>query len=99
MNSPRVNADFDVAVVGGGPNGATTAALLARHGGFAPARIALVAPELATAAAANDAIADEMKRVGHVGVLLNVMSADGCRRQRADGESRAIKAGRTLSGR
>jgi ubiquinone biosynthesis UbiH/UbiF/VisC/COQ6 family hydroxylase len=34
--------DFDVAVVGGGPNGATAAALLARHAGLAPARTCLL---------------------------------------------------------
>ena len=34
--------DFDVAVVGGGPNGATAAALLARHAGLGPARICLL---------------------------------------------------------
>ena len=41
-----MNTEFDVAIIGGGPVGATTAALLARHGGSAPARIALLAPEL-----------------------------------------------------
>jgi len=34
--------DFVVAVVGGGPNGATAAALLARHAGLGPARICLL---------------------------------------------------------
>ncbi len=34
--------DFDVAIVGGGPNGATAAALLARHAGLAPGRICLL---------------------------------------------------------
>jgi 2-octaprenylphenol hydroxylase len=47
-----MNPDFDIAVIGGGPNGATTAALLARHSGIAPARIALIAPEAARAAGA-----------------------------------------------
>ena len=46
-----MNTDVDIAVIGGGPNGATTAALLARHSGVAPARIALLAPELARAPA------------------------------------------------
>lgn len=45
-----MNTDFDIAVIGGGPNGATAAALLARHSGVAPARIALIAPELLPAA-------------------------------------------------
>ena len=40
--------DFDVVVIGAGPVGATTASLLARYSGIAPARIALLAPELAT---------------------------------------------------
>jgi len=42
-----MNTDFDVAIVGGGPNGAIAAALLARYSGIAAARIALIAPELA----------------------------------------------------
>jgi 2-octaprenylphenol hydroxylase len=41
-----MNTGFDIAIIGGGPVGATTAALLARHGGFLPERIALLAPEL-----------------------------------------------------
>jgi 2-octaprenylphenol hydroxylase len=41
-----MSTDFDIVIIGGGPVGATTAALLARHGGFAPGRIALLAPEL-----------------------------------------------------
>jgi 2-polyprenylphenol 6-hydroxylase len=47
MNQP---ADFDVIIVGGGPVGANTAALLAAQSGLAPARIAMLAPDLATAA-------------------------------------------------
>jgi 2-octaprenylphenol hydroxylase len=39
-------ADFEIVIAGGGPVGATLAALLARHGGVAPARIALLAPDL-----------------------------------------------------
>ena len=46
-----MSREFDIAVIGGGPVGATTAALLARHSGIAPARIALIAPELATSGA------------------------------------------------
>ena len=46
-----MHREFDIAIIGGGPVGATTAALLARHGGFAPERIALLAPELAEAEA------------------------------------------------
>jgi 2-polyprenylphenol 6-hydroxylase len=42
-----VKPDFDALVIGAGAVGASTAALLARHGGVAPARIALLAPELA----------------------------------------------------
>jgi 2-polyprenylphenol 6-hydroxylase len=42
-----MQTDFDIAVIGGGPNGATSAALLARHGGLPASRIALIAPELA----------------------------------------------------
>ena len=45
-----MSREFDIAVIGGGPVGAATAALLARHSGIAPSRIALIAPELATAA-------------------------------------------------
>jgi 2-octaprenylphenol hydroxylase len=41
-----MSTEFDIAIIGGGPVGATTAALLARHGGFLPKRIALLAPEL-----------------------------------------------------
>lgn len=47
-----MHTDFDVAIVGGGPNGAITAALLARHAGIPAARIALIAPELDKDAAA-----------------------------------------------
>ena len=41
-----MHREYDIAIIGGGPVGATTAALLARHGGFLPERIALLAPEL-----------------------------------------------------
>jgi 2-polyprenyl-6-methoxyphenol hydroxylase-like FAD-dependent oxidoreductase len=56
MDAQRMNTDFEVAVVGGGPIGAAAAALLARHGGIAPSRIALLAPELASGAAASGAV-------------------------------------------
>lgn len=46
MQAPRAKPDFDVIVVGGGPVGAATAALLAHRGGIDPARVALLAPEL-----------------------------------------------------
>ncbi len=49
--------DFDVVVIGAGPVGASTAALLACHSGVAPARIALLAPELAAITAAAPALA------------------------------------------
>jgi 2-octaprenylphenol hydroxylase len=62
-----MNTDFEVAIVGGGPNGAIAAALLARHSGIAAARIALIAPELAphgaaagTTSAARGKSADEL---------------------------------------
>jgi 2-octaprenylphenol hydroxylase len=57
-----VTPDFDVVVIGAGPVGASTAALLARQSGIAPARIALLAPELATfiAAAADGAAATQV---------------------------------------
>ena len=50
-----MTTDFDVAIVGGGPNGAIAAALLARYSGIAAARIALIAPELGSDAAAGAA--------------------------------------------
>ena len=60
-----MTTDFDLAVIGGGPNGATAAALLALHSGIPAARIALMAPEFAattataTAAAATEVAADQ----------------------------------------
>jgi 2-octaprenylphenol hydroxylase len=45
-----MDREFDIVIIGGGPVGAATAALLARHGGFEPGRIALLAPELDDAA-------------------------------------------------
>ncbi len=55
--------DFDVVVIGAGPVGATTASLLARHSGIEPARIALLAPELANfvADAVRGAAAPELR--------------------------------------
>jgi 2-polyprenylphenol 6-hydroxylase len=40
-----MSTDFDVVVAGGGPIGATLAALLVRHGGLEPVRVALLEPE------------------------------------------------------
>ncbi len=39
-----MSTDFEVVVAGGGPVGATLAALLTRHGGLEPARVALLEP-------------------------------------------------------
>lgn len=46
-----MSSDFDIIIVGAGPNGASAAALLARATQLAPERIALLAPELAAAPA------------------------------------------------
>ena len=45
-----MSLDFEIAVIGGGPTGAVTAALLAHHVGIPAAHIALLAPELAASA-------------------------------------------------
>ena len=52
-----MTTDFDIVVIGAGPVGASTAALLARHSGVDPARIALLAPELTAITAAATSIA------------------------------------------
>ena len=46
-----MTAAYDIAIVGGGLAGACAAALLARHGGIEPQRIALLAGELPGASA------------------------------------------------
>jgi 2-octaprenylphenol hydroxylase len=58
MGAPRMQTDFEVVIVGGGPVGATVAALLARHGGIDPARLALLAPELSSATSASSRPSD-----------------------------------------
>jgi 2-octaprenylphenol hydroxylase len=52
-----MSVDFEVLIVGGGPVGATAAALLARHGGLPAARVALLAPDIAASERAIDAAA------------------------------------------
>lgn len=66
MNPPMGTApEFDVVVIGSGPNGAVAAALLARHAGLEPARVLLVAPELPRAGA--DAVAGGVAAAGSAG--------------------------------
>lgn len=56
-NATGLRTDFDIAVVGGGPVGVATAALLAKYSGIAPARLALIAPELAGPGISGTALA------------------------------------------
>ena len=58
MRAQRTDTDFDAIVVGGGPVGGATAALLAIRGGLDPARVALLAPELEGDGHANAGIAN-----------------------------------------
>jgi 2-polyprenylphenol 6-hydroxylase len=56
-----MSSDFDIIVVGAGPNGASTAALLARASNLPARRIALLAPELALPAGASPKGAPQLR--------------------------------------
>jgi 2-polyprenylphenol 6-hydroxylase len=65
-NAGAVAIDFDALIIGGGPVGAATAALLAREAGLPASRIGLLAPDLAQAEAATPADAPPQLRVSAI---------------------------------
>lgn len=76
--NPVSSSDFEIIVAGGGPVGATLAALLARHGGVAPARVALLAPDLARSLVPSRADAPcDLRVVALARSARNVLSSAG----------------------
>jgi 2-octaprenylphenol hydroxylase len=73
-----MTADFDIIVVGAGPNGASAAALLARAARIRPERIALLAPELASEPAALPQGAPQLRVSALARASEQVLRVAGC---------------------